>query len=260
MAQLKFSQFPTTLTVFRDEHLLGVSYWDGVSAFTESQKLTWGALKTELNSALSFAADNLATANQTLTGVRQIITAGNNIYTSGSGNFGVGINPTTAKFQVNGTTIHDGTTRMNGSVAINEATAGGVALTIKGTSTSASQFIMQTYNNAVSPAFQVNNAGGVAMGAFNTVSDKNRLHVLGISGAVATDLVMVARRSTTAQGFALQENGNFGIGTELPLEKVHSTDKIRTDTVFNVNGTDGVTQTGAYTNFTIVGGIITAAS
>jgi hypothetical protein len=52
----------------------------------------------------------------------------------------------------------------------------------------------------------------------------------------------------------------LGIGTKTPLEKVHSTAKIRADVAFNVNGTDGFTGTGAYTNFTIVGGIITAAT
>ena len=38
------------------------------------------------------------------------------------------------------------------------------------------------------------------------------------------------------------------------------TGKVRSNNKFNVNGTDGFTGTGAYTNFTIVGGIITAAS
>lgn len=83
MAQLKTSQYPTTLTVFRDEHLLDVSYWDGISAFTESQKLTWGALKTELDAQLT---NNLGKSNQTLTADRTVLQTSFDLRFSTAGN------------------------------------------------------------------------------------------------------------------------------------------------------------------------------
>jgi len=68
MAELKFSQL-NTLTAHRDENLVALSYWDGISAFTESQFLTWGALKTELQAQID---TNLGNTNQTLTGARGV--------------------------------------------------------------------------------------------------------------------------------------------------------------------------------------------
>jgi hypothetical protein len=55
--------------------------------------------------------------------------------------------------------------------------------------------------------------------------------------------------------------GNLGIGTSSPSEKIHSTAKVRADTVFNVNGTDGAS--GTFTTadaktVTVTGGIITS--
>ena len=55
--------------------------------------------------------------------------------------------------------------------------------------------------------------------------------------------------------------GDSGFGTNAPSEKVHSSAKVRADTVFNVNGTDGVS--GSFTTadaktVTVTGGIITA--
>ena len=99
MAQLKTSQYPTTLTVFRDEHLLDVSYWDGISAFTESQKLTWGALKTELDAQLNFVSDNLYTANGTI-GAGRIVTLTDTVNFTG-GFVGIGKTPTVA-LDING--------------------------------------------------------------------------------------------------------------------------------------------------------------
>lgn len=57
-------------------------------------------------------------------------------------------------------------------------------------------------------------------------------------------------------------NGNFGAGTLTPSEKIHSTGKVRADSVFNCNGTDGVTQAasaGTVCDVTaLAGGIATA--
>jgi hypothetical protein len=57
-----------------------------------------------------------------------------------------------------------------------------------------------------------------------------------------------------------------GFGTNIPSEKVHSTEKIRADTAFNLNGVDGITEvltfgggaTGEVATLTVSGGIITA--
>ena len=57
--------------------------------------------------------------------------------------------------------------------------------------------------------------------------------------------------------------GNFGIGVTTggaPTEKLDVVGNANVSGVYKVGGVAGVTQTGAYTNFTIVGGIITAAS
>lgn len=62
-------------------------------------------------------------------------------------------------------------------------------------------------------------------------------------------------------------SGNIGIGIRAAAEKLHSSDKIRADGVFNHNGTDGITQTinitdNGGTTHTMVfsGGILTAYS
>jgi hypothetical protein len=67
-------------------------------------------------------------------------------------------------------------------------------------------------------------------------------------------------RAGSAHALTVDTTAYVGFGTDTPIERIHSIDKIRADTGFNVNGTDGFTGTGAYTNFTISGGIITAAS
>jgi len=55
-------------------------------------------------------------------------------------------------------------------------------------------------------------------------------------------------------------NGNVGIGTTPSTDKLHVNGNVRADGDYVVNGNTGFTGTGAYTNFTIEGGIITAAS
>jgi hypothetical protein len=77
-------------------------------------------------------------------------------------------------------------------------------------------------------------------------------------------LVMSATTGVSARisGYShsfLQSNVGFG-GELIPEESIHSFTNIRADGVFNVDGTAGFTGTGAYTNFTIQGGIITNAN
>ena len=80
--------------------------------------------------------------------------------------------------------------------------------------------------------------------------------------------------SSLAVSSYIDHGGNFGFGTKTPLAKLHVVGtgtvaliggNTRIDgecraTTYNVNGTVGFTGTGGYTNFTIVSGIITAAS
>lgn len=57
----------------------------------------------------------------------------------------------------------------------------------------------------------------------------------------------------------LKKDGNFGLGVS-PSYKLDVVGDINTTTVYRVGGVSGFTGTGAYTNFTIVGGIITSAT
>jgi len=61
---------------------------------------------------------------------------------------------------------------------------------------------------------------------------------------------------------AFQYDGKFGVGTLAPQEGIHCTTKIRADSAFNLNGTDGVTQVasaGTVCDVTaLAGGIATA--
>ena len=57
----------------------------------------------------------------------------------------------------------------------------------------------------------------------------------------------------------LKSNGNFGINVD-PTEKLDVSGNANVSGVYKVGGVSGFTGTGAYTNFTIVGGIITSAT
>lgn len=255
----------TPMTTLTDGDLFDISDFDEVSAYA-SKSLTWALLKTNIESEITF--ENFATTDLTLTGNRVHDLGVNDLTLGSTGDanllklettndrVGIGTATPSEKFNV------VGITRLDGATGINENPSNSVSLTIKGlVSPTSSNFQIQSYNNsaASNSAFDVNGLGGVSMGAFNTIASNNRLHILGITGASATDLVVVARRSTTAQGFALQENGNFGIGTEAPtnkLEVIGNTDS----TTYSVNGTAGANFSGAVTNITVVDGIVTAAS
>ena len=60
--------------------------------------------------------------------------------------------------------------------------------------------------------------------------------------------------------FFKYSNGRTGFGKSNPSEKVDVEGSINVLDVYKVGGVSGFTGTGTYTNFTIVGGIITAAS
>ncbi len=60
--------------------------------------------------------------------------------------------------------------------------------------------------------------------------------------------------------FDVKSDGKVGIGTSTPTENLDVVGNINASGTYNVGGVAGFTGTGTYTNFTIVGGIITAAS
>jgi hypothetical protein len=74
----------------------------------------------------------------------------------------------------------------------------------------------------------------------------------------------VSNGTTTSWQWAgtFHHSGNFGVGTLSPLEGIHCTTKIRSNTAFNLNGTDGATQaasSGKVCDVTaLAGGIATA--
>ena len=71
--------------------------------------------------------------------------------------------------------------------------------------------------------------------------------------------------NTLAERMRITNEGKVGVGTTTPSESIHSTAKIRANTCFNVNGTDGITQfmdiednAGLHHKLWFVGGILTA--
>lgn len=65
-----------------------------------------------------------------------------------------------------------------------------------------------------------------------------------------------------SQRAIFDEAGNFGVGIDPPVEMIHSAAKVRADTAFNLDGTDGVSDSGAGvpTALTVAGGIVTAVT
>ena len=68
-------------------------------------------------------------------------------------------------------------------------------------------------------------------------------------------------RTLTSRIF-ISAAGKLGVGTALPAETIQAVGKIRADTAFNLNGTDGISNsgTGVPTALTVSGGIVTAVT
>ena len=82
----------------------------------------------------------------------------------------------------------------------------------------------------------------------------------GSSGGTRLERLVIDYTGMTRPG--LDDAYDLGVlgGTNYRWRNLYVSDTVRADTAFNINGTDGFTGTGAYNNFTIVGGIITGAS
>lgn len=123
-------------------------------------------------------------------------------------------------------------------------------------------------------------SGATSVGSAINIADGDFIQIgatpaFGLTGT-ATQIDMAAsgsielRDNTNAVVATLINNtGNFGVGAALtPLERVHSDAKVRADTVFNVNGTDGIGATytfggggsGDIATMTFSGGILTAVT
>ena len=69
--------------------------------------------------------------------------------------------------------------------------------------------------------------------------------------------------TSTDDRMTIRASGYTGFGTKNPQEKLHCNAKIRADTAFNINGTDGWSgwfDDGANFRLTVIGGIITAVA
>lgn len=82
----------------------------------------------------------------------------------------------------------------------------------------------------------------------------------GVDNALTSRDILAINNANTRY-FTLNASGDLGIGIA-PLSKIHSSAKVRADTGFNFNGTDGATDTasGIITDIDIQGGIITSAT
>jgi len=267
MAQLKISEYPAK-TVFNNGDLYDVSTFDGVN-YT-SEKMTFTQLKTQLNADLSFASASLYTGSGTVPSATTATITDTINFDGGS--VGIGVTPTE--------TFHvDGNGRVDGTLDVNRSTAGEVAnfstenCSFSFNSSSSSGFdatfdmtdtALEISHNAGIRGVQIK--GGTGIGLFvrgntgktgiNTITPTGWLSVVGD----AFEPTIKFSSSGTANDYFMDSSGNSGFGTASPSEKLHVNGKIRCDSVFNVSGTDGFTGTGSYTNFTIVGGIITSAS
>ena len=143
MAQLKTSEYPAK-TVFNDGDLYDVSTFDGVSVYT-TEKLTFAQLKTELNSALSFASDSIYTGSGTVP-TTTVATITDTLTFDGGD---IGLN---GKFvQSNGAA---NTAQINGGTLSTNA-----VFSVRSISASASATIFEGRNSGDAITFLVNNNG-----------------------------------------------------------------------------------------------------
>ena len=126
---------------------------------------------------------------------------------------------------------------------------------IVGTSTNVTCLITTPGNSGSQIALWLKADGNISLMQMNALG----VHTHNVSSQTSADFQM--RGGTDVNAFFFNAGtDNTGFGLNNPLERVHSDNKVRADVAFNINGVDGFTGTGSYTNFTIVGGIITAAS
>lgn len=110
---------------------------------------------------------------------------------------------------------------------------------------------------------------GLDLGGYNlTATDVDAARMRDLFGATAVDLVAGSRFLADSGGSGILDFSGpdivFGAGVEMSSYSLSAYDiyaySVESLTGFSANGTPGFTGTGAYTSFTIQGGIITAAS
>jgi hypothetical protein len=207
---------------------------------------------------------------------------------------GTGDSPTFAGLTVNGLATHTATvttTAQTGlAMTLNVSTAGGDLATGIGftgrtnvtgannlTSNVVGLFGIAANSGTGTTALLRGLAGWVISNAAGTTT---AAHTLGAaspyvsSGAITTayGLYIYQQKATgvtTGYGIYQADSGDINnfvgkckFGTAgTPAENVHASDTVRADTFFNLNGTDGVTQTaGSPSSITTAGGIVTAVT
>ncbi|MFA6924975.1 MAG: spore surface glycoprotein BclB [Bacteroidales bacterium] len=143
-----------------------------------------------------------------------------------------------------------GDTGTTGPTGVTGAT--GLGITSIGTQPDGTIFVVQPQ----SPFYIANNDTSMRVWRISGNADTDpSKHFIGTTNA--KDWVI---RTSNAERIRVLAGGNVGIGVVVPNEKLEVGGKIRANTVFNVNGTDGVTNVaaGTPTDVQVTGGIITS--
>lgn len=243
------------------------------------------------------SGQNMANANLTLTANRSHTLAGFTLGFTG-GDVGFGTASPTAQIHVVGTNDLSGTyaakiggattsglqVRNDGKVGVGmgvnpfvaefnaySSTAGGLVGYLKNTNTGTSTFTRLQLDSADSVTgfilgqyganytFNANFTEGSSISAYRS---NLMLTLWGGTYAQIKDIkfgIYEDGTNTYTELARLKKDGNFGIGVS-PSYKCDVAGDINTTTVYRVGGVSGFTGTGAYANFTIVGGIITSAT
>jgi len=101
---------------------------------------------------------------------------------------------------------------------------GSVKVQLIGNNTSNAEFSMHARGNSAATGLVVSNANLVGVGLNPTA----RMHIRGIDDLAGSDALIVENNSASDL-FHIQNNGNIGVNTASPGERLHVTGNIRTD-------------------------------